>query len=225
MKSLDLRVPVFIILSSFLWLTNGCEKGDRSEIYIIPIPSEIEKEAGEFKLYSFDLSNHFELDILSIEKYVPEKIYSVTYYDGQQKYYYAKRFQIEETDKKLSFIGEHKKSELVTIATEKFPRVEISFGGAHSNRLNEIIDLESFIGIKSFKARGKRLTTYQIDSIKKLEPIIQEEEIKEYEEKYQNNENKAPIISKLEDNNIKQASLFDKEGKIDFDIIDTRDND
>ena len=36
--------------------------------------------------------------------------------------------------------------------------------------MDKRIEVDEFIGVKSFKARGKRLTTYEIDEIIELEP-------------------------------------------------------
>ncbi|MBN1925386.1 MAG: hypothetical protein JW798_06095, partial [Prolixibacteraceae bacterium] len=44
-----------------------------------------------------------------------------------------------------------------------------------SDRENEIIEVAEFIGIKSFKAKGKRLTNFQVDNIKEIEPVVKDE--------------------------------------------------
>lgn len=134
---------------------------------------------GQFTLTSFDLSNHYEEEILKIEKFKPGKIFSAIFYDGNQKNYYAKRFEIEDTAKYLDFIGEHDKSELLCLSEDKYPRLEITFGGKHSSRENEIIDINEFIGVKGYKARGKRLTTYEFKKVEFIEPIVVEEEEEE----------------------------------------------
>jgi len=57
----------------------------------------------------------------------------------------------------------------------RIPRLEIKFGGKHKNRDNEIIEVAEFIGIKSYKAKGKRLTSYLVDNIQEIEPIVKSE--------------------------------------------------
>ncbi|MBN1924900.1 MAG: DNA gyrase/topoisomerase IV subunit A, partial [Prolixibacteraceae bacterium] len=118
-------------------------------------------KSGEFELYNFDLSNHFADDLLIIEKFNPLKTLSVVYWDNEQQFYYVKRFQIDEeipTNKTQNFIGENPENKLISITWVHYPRLEIEFGGKNSDRENEIIEVAEFIGIKSFKAKGKRLT-------------------------------------------------------------------
>jgi len=130
---------------------------------------------GFFRHTGFDLSNHFEDNILVIEKYRPGKVYSVIYWDAEQKYYYLKRFTIEESEKPQCFINEHPESKLVSITEVEYPRFEIQFGGKHKNRDNEIIEVAEFIGVKSYKAKGKRLTSFMVDNIHEIEPVIKKE--------------------------------------------------
>jgi topoisomerase IV subunit A len=118
---------------------------------------------GEYEIYSFDLGNHFDPDILIIEKFDPCKILSCVYYDAEQGFYYVKRFEIEEVDgKRIRFIGEHPENKLVSITWVRYPRLEIEFGGKNIERENEIIEVAEFIGVKSWKAKGKRLSNYSI---------------------------------------------------------------
>ncbi|WP_423126286.1 DNA gyrase/topoisomerase IV subunit A [Gaoshiqia sp. Z1-71] len=134
---------------------------------------------GDYQLYNFDLGNHFDQDILGIEKFDPSKVLSVVYYDAEQEYYYVKRFEIEEiSGKRIGFIGEHPDSKLVSITWVRYPRLEIEFGGKNAQRENEIIEVSEFIGVKSYKARGKRLTNYEVENIKELEPVIKDEDDK-----------------------------------------------
>jgi len=130
---------------------------------------------GYFRVAGFDLSNHFEDNILIIEKFRPGKVYSVIYWDAEQKYYYVKRFIIEESEKPLCFINENPESKLISMTEVEYPRFEIYFGGKHKGRDNEIIEVAEFIGIKSYKAKGKRMTSYLVENIQEIEPIIKKE--------------------------------------------------
>jgi topoisomerase IV subunit A len=130
---------------------------------------------GYFRNTGFDLSNHYEDNILVIEKFRPEKVYSVVYWDAEQKFYYVKRFIIEESEKPQCFINENPESRLVSITEVEYPRFEIHFGGKHKGRNNEIIEVAEFIGVKSYKAKGKRLTSYMVDNIHEIEPVIKKE--------------------------------------------------
>jgi topoisomerase-4 subunit A len=130
---------------------------------------------GYFRNTGFDLSNHFEDNILVIEKFRPEKVYSVIYWDADQKFYYVKRFIIEESEKPQCFINENPESKLISMTEVEYPRFEIHFGGKHKGRDNEIIEVADFIGVKSYKAKGKRLTSYMVENIQEIEPVVKKE--------------------------------------------------
>jgi topoisomerase IV subunit A len=132
-------------------------------------------KSGFFRIAGFDLSNHFEDNILIIEKYRPGKVYSAVYWDASQKFYYVKRFIIEESEKPQCFINEDPESRLYSLTEVEYPRFEISFGGKHKDRENEIIEVSEFIGIKSYKAKGKRLTSFMVENIQEIEPVIKKE--------------------------------------------------
>ncbi len=136
---------------------------------------------GQYTLTTFDLTNHYEVEILKIEKFNPSKIWSVAFYDAEQKFYYAKRFEIEDTSKYLNFIGENEKSKFIDISDDKYPQLEIIFGDKHASRENEIIDINEFIGVKGYKARGKRLTTFTVKKVQFIEPLDVEEDLDESE--------------------------------------------
>jgi topoisomerase IV subunit A len=132
-------------------------------------------KSGCFRHTGFDLSNHFEENILIIEKYRPGKVYSVIYWDSEQQFYYLKRFILEESERLQCFISESPDSKLVSITEVEYPRFEIHFGGKHKAREAEIIEVENFIGVKSFKAKGKRLTSFTVDNITEIEPVVKKE--------------------------------------------------
>jgi topoisomerase-4 subunit A len=135
-------------------------------------------KSGFFRTCNFDLSNHFEDDLLIIEKYRKNKIWSAAYYDADQNYYYLKRFYIEPGARETRFIGDHPESRLIRITEVEYPRLELKFGGKNKDRNPEIIEVADFIGIKSHKARGKRLSNYEVKVIEELEPQTRSEEEK-----------------------------------------------
>ncbi|HPF52266.1 MAG TPA: DNA gyrase/topoisomerase IV subunit A [Draconibacterium sp.] len=172
---------------------------------------------GEFQLYNYDLSNHFGPDILVIEKFNPKKVLSVVYFDAEQQFYYVKRFEIDEPEGKLiRFIGDHPDNKLVSITWVHYPRLEITFGGKNEERENEIIEVAEFIGVKSWKAKGKRLTNYEVQNITEIEPVIKDEDdhpTSEIEEEEEDNFDDIPFEvtrpKKDDDNkNSNQMSLF-----------------
>ncbi len=139
-------------------------------------------KSGYCRLSNFDLSNHYEEDILLIEKFEPSKIFTVMHYDAEQEFSYLKRFQVDDSTKEQSFISESDGSYMIDYTYDKFPQVKLIFGGKHESREDEIIDAEEFIAVKSIKARGKRLSTYDLDKIRFDEPLQKEEEIEEVPE-------------------------------------------
>jgi topoisomerase-4 subunit A len=148
---------------------------------------------GFFHLYSYDLENHFEKNILSMSKYNPGKTATVVYYDAEQNFYYLKRFDIEpNAGKQCRFIGEFPDNKLTSITWEKYPRYELEFGGAHEAREKETIDVSEFIAVKSYKAKGKRLTTFEIRNITEIEPLIKEDEEETIEPESQEPESTEP---------------------------------
>ncbi|MDR1809253.1 MAG: DNA gyrase/topoisomerase IV subunit A [Prevotella sp.] len=125
---------------------------------------------GEFHTTNFDLINHYEDDILRIEKFNPNKQWTAVLFDADQGYVYLKRFALEISAKKQSFLGENPASELKLLTDTVFPRIKVVFGGHDSYRNALEIDAEEFIAVKSFKAKGKRLSTYDIQDIEEMEP-------------------------------------------------------
>ena len=116
------------------------------------------------------------------------------------EYYYLKRFSLEPVDKPTSFIGENEESRLLQLTEVEYPRLEVFFGGRHKTRENEIIEVADFIAIKSYKARGKRLSNYEVKVVKELDPIV----VKEPE--IENPEQAEDV--KEEDTDTSQMSLF-----------------
>ncbi|NBC83317.1 MAG: DNA gyrase/topoisomerase IV subunit A [Bacteroidetes bacterium] len=128
-------------------------------------------DGGQYRTTVPDTSQHLETNILKIEKFDPEKVYTAVFYDADQQYYYLKRFTPEASDKLIEFIGDNPESKLVALSDQVYPRFEITFGGKHKSRDPEIIEADDFIAVKSYKARGKRLTTFAVKTIKELEPV------------------------------------------------------
>lgn len=134
---------------------------------------------GEYYTSSFDASNHYDDNILRLEKYRPKHVWTAIVRDAdQQNYPYLKRFTFEPSAKKQSFIGDNKKSELLWLSDNPGARFELNFSEPNTFRGPVEIHSHEFIAVKSFRAKGKRLTTYPLDSIKELEP----DEIEEPEE-------------------------------------------
>ena len=127
---------------------------------------------GDFYVSNFDANNHYEENILRLEKFQADKVWTAVLYDAEQQGYpYLKRFLMEASKRKQNWLSENPNSQLVLLTDQVYPRIKVTFGGNDSFREPLEIEAEEFVGVKGFKARGKRLTTYAIGSIEELEPL------------------------------------------------------
>jgi topoisomerase-4 subunit A len=127
---------------------------------------------GDFYVSNFDANNHYEENILRLEKFQADKVWTAVLYDAEQQGYpYLKRFMMEASKRKQNWLSENPNSQLVLLTDQVYPRIKVTFGGNDSFREPLEIEAEEFVGVKGFKARGKRLTTYAIGSIEELEPL------------------------------------------------------
>ena len=135
---------------------------------------------GDFYLTNFDLNNHFESNILRIEKYSANKVWTAILFDADnQGYPYLKRFLMDASKKKQNWLSDNPASKLILLTDTAYPLIKVTYGGSDEFRGSEEIDAEQFITVKGFKAKGKRLSTYQIESIEELEPVRFPEEPEE----------------------------------------------
>lgn len=125
---------------------------------------------GEFFTSSFSDSNHYDDNIHIIEKFDPHKIWTLALNDATLGFPYLKRFSFEPSAKPQRFVGTDSSSSIILLTDTYYPRLQVSFGGADSIRPDLEIDAEEFIAVKSFKAKGKRISTFTIDTITELEP-------------------------------------------------------
>lgn len=137
-------------------------------------------KTGEYELTNFELTNHYDpRQVHTIAKYDEKRAISCIYYDGDQKNYHIKRFLIETStmDKKFMFITDHNRSELLMVAYDKRPRVEIKFKKQRKSEVEtSIFKVDEMIEVKGWKALGNKLVYDKIVEIKILEPEIDEEE-------------------------------------------------
>jgi len=137
-------------------------------------------KSGICSTYKPDLTTHFDDGIISISKYDDKKVYTAVYYDQDQKYHYIKRFLADVNGKPQYYLPEDSPSEFVHLTAVDYPRLLIYFSGKNKTRDPEEIDVESFIAVKGFKAKGKRLSNYEIKKVEELEPVrIKEESLLE----------------------------------------------
>ena len=125
---------------------------------------------GEYYTTSFSDTNHYDDNIQRIEKFDPHKLWTLALYDASQRYPYLKRFVFEPSAKPQRFVGNEPESKQLLLTDTPYPRIEVAFGGADEVRPSVIIDAEEFIGVKGFKAKGKRISNYNIKTLTELEP-------------------------------------------------------
>ncbi|MBP8776782.1 MAG: DNA gyrase/topoisomerase IV subunit A, partial [Bacteroidaceae bacterium] len=135
---------------------------------------------GDFYLTDFDQTNHYEGEIQIIEKYSANKVWTAALYDAdQQDYPYLKRFLLDATPRPQNYLGENQNNKLIALNCYRSPQFKVVFGGNDAFREPLLIDANDFIAVKGFKAKGKRITTFAIESITELEPVLTEEELAE----------------------------------------------
>ena len=159
---------------------------------------------GEYYTSSFDAGNHYEENILRIEKFRNGLVWTAILYDADQGYDYVKRFAFEPSAKKQSFIGDNPNSKLMLLSDNKYPRFEVVFGGDDAFREGLTIDAEEYISAKSFKAKGKRISNFNIEKITEIEPREIPEEEREPEVMDDDN------IEKIDDKPIIQSDVRDE---------------
>lgn len=127
---------------------------------------------GEFYITNFDANNHYEPNILRLEKWDDRKVWTAVLHDADNSGLpYLKRFTMDATKRHQNFLGENPDSRLILLTDVAYPRILVTYGGADALRPQEEIDAESFVGQKSFKAKGKRLTNWAVERIEELEPL------------------------------------------------------
>lgn len=127
---------------------------------------------GEFYITNFDANNHYEPNILRLEKWDEAKVWTAVLHDADNSGLpYLKRFAMDATKRHQNFLGENPDSRLILLTDVAYPRILVTYGGADALRPQEEIDAESFVGQKSFKAKGKRLTNWAVERIEELEPL------------------------------------------------------
>ena len=133
---------------------------------------------GEFYTTNFDINNHYEQNILRIEKYNPEKVWTAVLWDADnQNFPYIKRFNMDANAKHQNFIGDNPMSKLILLTDVASPKLELLFGEPDTFRGPLELDVEEFIAVKGFKAKGKRLTTFNLDKVRLLTDV--EDEVNE----------------------------------------------
>lgn len=175
---------------------------------------------GFYKLYTYDVLNHFDEDTVLIEKYYPEQPLTCIYYDGESKSYITKRFNPEQTSAKTLIITEHENSRIELITSQILPIIDIKFGKEKDKEIaDETVNLVEFSPMVNMKAKGKKLTSYKVKEINlRVSEEIEMEDFSEEDEQIGDNgmspmELHRRAMEKLDPNNFKG-----KDGQINFEF-------
>ena len=136
---------------------------------------------GEFQTTSFDLQNHYDEGVVRIEKFRPDLVWTCVLFDAdQQGFPYLKRFTFDQSARRQSYIGENPDSKMLFLTDVAGARFKVTFDDPEREPLE--VTAAEFIAVKSFKAKGKRITNYPVASITELEPVVPEEEEEEIDD-------------------------------------------
>lgn len=129
-------------------------------------------DSGDYYTTTFDETNHYDAGIRYIGKFNPDTVWTAVYDVPSTGYYYMKRFPFESVTKPTRFVSDEAGSRLIGLSRHVHPRFEVVFGGLDKDRPALEIDAEEFIGVKSYKAKGKRMTMLEVDHVAELEPLV-----------------------------------------------------
>ncbi|MFI5162994.1 MAG: DNA gyrase/topoisomerase IV subunit A [Sphingobacteriales bacterium] len=158
---------------------------------------------GSYELTSFDLNNHFDDKMILIEKYDPEKVYTVVHLEGKSKNYMVKRFKFENTaiGKQTSIISDESGSKLHIISGAPQPKVAVDQLKGKTEIAETVeLNLSELIDVKGMKAMGNRISQHVVKTVTAIveaepEPEVVEEGqevIEEPEEVTEQSEEEIP---------------------------------
>ncbi len=125
---------------------------------------------GDYYTTTAEATNHYEEGILRIEKYDPRKVWTAVLDDADQGHPYVKRFTLDDSNRKQSMTGTNPASRLLLLSDHVYPCFKVTLGGADAQREPFVIDAEQFIGVKTAKAKGKRVTNWEVAQIEEIDP-------------------------------------------------------
>ncbi len=123
---------------------------------------------GDYYLTTFELTAHFDQNILRIEKFNADKVWSLALWNADLGYYYGKRFQLDAQPKSQNMLGDNSSSRIVLLSD----RAEATFRLVFTDETKPDMDviMSDFIDVKSPKAKGKRFSTLDIARIEDITP-------------------------------------------------------
>jgi topoisomerase-4 subunit A len=149
---------------------------------------------GEYRLHGYEITTHFDDDLLHLEKFDEDKVWNVVYVEGSSGFPYLKRFQFDPTEKRTSFIGDDN-SEFLSFNCDHEPDMKLIFDPKNGpkNREEEELNTAEFIAVKGLGAKGKRLSKYPLKNVEWI-PV-------ESEESENDEQDSASTVSEVDDEN------------------------
>lgn len=175
---------------------------------------------GFYRLYTYDVLNHFDDDTILIEKYYPEQIMSCVYYDGESKSYITKRFVPENTLTKTLIITEHENSRVELITSQILPIIDMKFGKEKDKEIaDETINLVDYAPLVNMKAKGKKLTSYKVKEINlRISEEIILDDYDEVDEEIGGNGMSPMELHRRAMEKLDPSNFKDKDGQINFEF-------
>ena len=171
---------------------------------------------GDYRLSSFDLSNHFDEDMVHLEKWIPRRPISCVYYDAEKEINFVKRFLCEvQSDKRVSFISESEGSYLQVVSTAYRPEIRVIFNKQLKETKNlpdQVLNLADLIDVKGMKAQGNQVTKM------KVKEIVLTHEIAEGKEPWPEEVLSFEIEGTVTDTDNSEAPSLSEDGSIEWDI-------
>ncbi|HBN06056.1 MAG TPA: DNA gyrase/topoisomerase IV subunit A, partial [Bacteroidales bacterium] len=172
-------------------------------------------KSGYYRLTNFDLQTHFADDLLIVEKFKSQKPITVIYKEKENNQCFLKRFLIEEImEKKVYFVEDNSSFEILHLTNDWLPMIEIELEDDKKGKKvdNEIINVSEFSELMKYKAKGKKLSRFNVKKVNVLESLYYEEEIIEEVEEEQNELNIDDIVfennKEINDEDFIQGELF-----------------
>ena len=135
---------------------------------------------GSYAIEELDFDKKYDpAEVLEVTKFTPDSVVNVVYFEGEKGWTVVKRFRIETNSigQRFKFINDHSRTKL--IAATAVPGTKINFYHKVNNeRKDEVVELDTFMDVKGWKAIGNKLSDARIMGVK-LDKPAPTEEIKE----------------------------------------------
>lgn len=126
---------------------------------------------GYYRITGYDITTHFDDDLLFVKKFAEEMPVSVMYYDNKAAAYYLKRFTPIYSEKNIEFINSDDSQTLLDLTCLDDVTVKMKFPASKRKEAFEaLVAIDDFIDLKSYKAKGKRLTKVAPSKIEFIRP-------------------------------------------------------